>query len=284
MTNDRQVESTHTHVARVTAPSKKHSRSTSATAAAYSTGSALSAHGSMDMVVSSSPTTYLDSTPITSPSDDPSIVAVHGSVPSSPIFKGQRGLDKSSNINHKPRDARGRQLAKQDWEQSQNGITGGEGNKFDVVDETIEAVRLDQVKRTSNNGRVIAVDFDTICTVDLIDSQDRTQGQEKGGASANPTCASDFARALIHLRALGHPIHLITALPNKDQDVVIAWLTAQDLKVGTNDNDIIAAVWCGISTTIAQSVPMGVETPVDDGDKQTVTKLNVSVFKFERNG
>ena len=136
-----------------TMPSKKASGSTDNTHDSHSTSTSTS--DSTDSVSNGpqSPTTThfrYDSGPATPPSIDPSIVAVHGSVPSSPKHKGLKEGGYGGYF-HFP-GPRGRQGSKmEDWGEMRAGV------------KRVETKIEEKVERATKNGRVVVIDFDHVC-------------------------------------------------------------------------------------------------------------------------
>ena len=52
-----------------------------------------------------------------------------------------------------------------------------------------------------------------------------------------------FAAALRKLHALGHPLHIVTARPEKCRPQMTEWLAEHGIGVGFGDDDVVAALW-----------------------------------------
>ncbi|OCF42895.1 hypothetical protein I317_03246 [Kwoniella heveanensis CBS 569] len=131
-------------------------------------------------------------------------------------------------------------------------------------------------KPVYRNDRVIAIDFDDVCSQNMaaiIDEHNVQYGtdltlddlqtyvfwQNRGwGTPADvarkvmtlnhllPQTAPipGFASALRHLRhTLGHPIHIITSRPASDREPLTQWLKQQGITIGTGPDDIIEEAW-----------------------------------------
>lgn len=199
---------------------------------------------------------YLDTSPVSSPAVDPSMVAVRGSVPPSPILKARRGLKDSSYFNMLRANG------------NANGNTNSDANDWDQekvqedlaksgsIDEFVESGLAQQGQvRTANTSRVIAIDCDIILPQGR-DANEHTLGQsnlsmdeslESPSSPLSPSgkryATSGLLLALKQLQALGHPLHLVTDRPVVERGVVIEFLLKQGISVGTKDQDIVAALW-----------------------------------------
>ncbi|WVQ99397.1 hypothetical protein IAU59_006530 [Kwoniella sp. CBS 9459] len=131
-------------------------------------------------------------------------------------------------------------------------------------------------KSVYKNGRVIAIDFDDVCSQNMaaiinehnaLYGTDLTLGdlqtyvfwQNRGwGTPADvarkvmtlnqllPRTAPipGFAQALSYLHfELGHPIHIITSRPPSDREALIQWLKQEGITVGPGADDVIAEAW-----------------------------------------
>jgi hypothetical protein len=89
---------------------------------------------------------------------------------------------------------------------------------------------------------------------------------------------SGSAAALRDLRALGHSLHIVTARPEFTRPWVYEWLGRYDITVGSEETDVIAAIWytsafAGMNETKAESTEEGEEkseAQLEEAYKQSV--------------
>ena len=138
---------------------------------------------------------------------DPSMVALHGSVLSSPVVKGIR--DTMSLPFPKSRI---RQSSKDEWpEHSQH------------LDEIREGHIEESKEITSATRRVILIDFD--------------------GVTKENNTAPVIVSMLKQLHQIGHPIHLVSSVKGWHREIIIDWLLERGITIGLERDNAIAAIW-----------------------------------------
>ncbi|WVQ72398.1 hypothetical protein IAR50_001950 [Cryptococcus sp. DSM 104548] len=195
-----------------------------------------------------------------------SMVAVHGSVVSTPFPKGS--------------DQYGQHQA--DWESLARLAVSQRKKDSEAVANSAKGAAsspsLDKEKPVQND-RVIAIDFDDVCTQNMLaiitehnvqygtdltidDLETYVFWQNKGfGSPAD--CARKvkslnqilpktapvpgFDEGLRTLHSLGHPIHIVTSRPESDREVVTEWLAQQGITIGPEPEEhVIKCAWfCG---------------------------------------
>lgn len=210
--------------------------------------------------------TYLDSSPMSSPTADPtldpSMVAVRGSVPPSPILKARRLKD--SGYFNLPRarengDAKQESQEKtEDWDDEKvledlarsasldSAVDGGIGPE----------AKLQYLERIAKAGRVIAIDCDVlipeyntsgevspVCGKPLAVFSDDDKAHSPLSPTEKRGATSGLLLALRQLRALGHPIHLVSDRPGTERQAILHWLARHSISIGTKDQDVVAALW-----------------------------------------
>ncbi|ODO09739.1 hypothetical protein I350_01956 [Cryptococcus amylolentus CBS 6273] len=221
-----------------------------------------------------------------------SMVAMHGSVVSTPFPKNndqQHQADWEASQRKKDRDA------------TADSVKGAASSAcLDTEDGSVspEPVR---------NGRIIAIDFDDVCTQNMLaiitehnvqygtdltldDLESYVFWQNKGwGSPADctrkvkslnqllPKTAPipGFDDSLRVLHSLGHPIHIVTSRPESDRQVVAEWLAQQNITIGAGPEHVIKAAWfCGSYSSAYPDLPAKGDTAsAVDRDKETNDKL-----------
>ncbi|OCF60560.1 hypothetical protein L486_00195 [Kwoniella mangroviensis CBS 10435] len=224
---------------------------------------------------------------MTATSPDASVVAIHGSVMTNdhytfpaPPGVGGRGGKHGKNA-----------MSMDDWAKIAGNITGtsrkgsinvsarGQG----AIDEATSKITNDnndraeiqdekEKKKTTKNQRIIAIDFDDVCSenmamivkqhnlrygtdLTLNDLQTYVFWQNRGfGTPAEEvarkvqtlnnllpltTPIPGFVEGLRTLHELGHPIHIVTSRPEKDEQGLKDWLSAQGITIGHEPKDVI---------------------------------------------
>ncbi|WVW83871.1 hypothetical protein I302_105893 [Kwoniella bestiolae CBS 10118] len=219
---------------------------------------------------------------VTSP--DASVVAIHGSVmtnfpmPRGGKHEGKMSIDDWARIaSNIPRTGKGSVSAQG---QGQGVIPetpieeGSEVSREECKNEGQEDVsnRPDDAKPGLKNNRIIAIDFDDVCSenmativkqhnlkygtdLTLDDLQTYVFWQNRGfGTPAEvarkvqtlnnllplTTPIPGFAEGLTTLHNLGHPIHIVTSRPESDKQSLVDWLSAQGITIGPAPGDVIA--------------------------------------------
>ncbi|KAL7422356.1 hypothetical protein Q5752_003002 [Cryptotrichosporon argae] len=224
----------------------------------------------------------------------PSVVAVHGSVPSSPNLQtADRFARRAAPLTP---------LRTEAWDSGKRDgaelVEVPEAPEIEHEDEAslsrAELVRREEASIDSGaqkvanrieeimdgaqgkpNYRVIAVDFDVIFKLDHgachkqhneadgkdlpADELHSTRKLENGGSCGSVEserkveafsevllpvhAAPSVIPALRALKALGHPVHVVTWRPADERATVLSWLAQQGITVGLADDDLVAAVW-----------------------------------------
>ncbi len=277
-----------------TQTSKQHTRTFSTSAISPTVSQDGAAGAGYTPQVTSYMTTETD-TPLTSPAvedttklEDPSMVAVYGSVPSSPILKARRRGIKDSvfGLQNHPREWQEKLQEEESLDQTESINTDGD-----------KATSDPSAELTPNSGRVIAIDTDLIYPL-LSTEQDGSYPH--GGTGNNeitlmsgspepisPTekkgAVSGLHLALKQLHELGHPLHLVSARPASDRAAMVFWLSSQGINVGIGQDDLVAALWFtsppAASDTFADTegdVDMERNSRLNAEDTQGHAKLKVS--------
>ncbi|WWC94129.1 hypothetical protein V866_000968 [Kwoniella sp. B9012] len=148
---------------------------------------------------------------------------------------------------------------------------GTESRKNDGEAAHKEKEETKKTTRTTKNERIIAIDFDDVCSenmativkqhnirygtdLTLDDLQTYVFWQNRGfGTPAEvarkvqtlnnllplTTPIPGFVAGLKTLHELGHPIHIVTSRPAKDEQGLKDWLSAQGITIGHEQKDII---------------------------------------------
>lgn len=211
--------------------------------------------------------TFHDTSSVSSPTEtkivDPSMIAVHGSVPPSPILRAQRAgkLGKESSTFPPPRDTPewNNEKAQDDLaDQNPDAPPVQAGETAEAEAETTSSAV--DIKRTANNSRVIAIDLEVIypqhppdniqpifgADIQLME-QSATSQVFSPVSPVSPTemkgTTSGLLLAFKQLRALGHPLHLISTREAREKAEIEVWLEQQGIGIGTADEDVVAALW-----------------------------------------
>ena len=218
------------------------------------------------------------------PGNEASHIAVRGSVPPSPILKARRLKVKE------PTYSPAAQVPSPGgWTPTDDKLRTDDDSlaKSSSIDEAVEDIAEGEdtafasipVPRTANNGRVIAIDLDLVLPrpvphTNSPDSSTRTNGEsepiqgthvqviDEPEVVMSPTqmkgATSGLLRALKQLRALGHPLHLVAYRALSERSEIELWLAGRGVSLGTDDEDVVAALWF---TASAATTPSGRVAP-----------------------
>lgn len=236
--------------------------------------------------------TYRGSSPMSSPTVDiepgneASHVAVRGSVPPSPILKARRLKVKDNAYSPAQVPSPGGWSASDDKARTEDDALA----KSESIVEVAEGIVIEDqglpsipVPRTANNGRVIAIDLDLVLPrlSPSANRQESTHGATGGNEPIqrahvqvidepqmviSPTdmkgAVSGLLFALKHLRSLGHPLHLVASRAPSERSEIEFWLAGQGISLGTDDEDVVAALWLAASAedTLGSTAAAGAGT------------------------
>ncbi|WWC89374.1 uncharacterized protein L201_004297 [Kwoniella dendrophila CBS 6074] len=223
-------------------------------------------------------------------SPDPSIVAVHGSVMTNfPMPRGGKHVTKNDNkicidIASTPVDNDTRKGSVSKEAEALKGYTGipsisaindkqemDSGQEQGLKKEDNDAERTEKAKPIYKNDRIIAIDFDDVCSenmaamiqqhnvhfatdLTLDDLQTYVLWQNRGwGTPADvarkvqtlgdllPLTAPvpGFVEGVKELHELGHPMYIVTSRPKSDKQGIKEWLIKQGITIGSNPDDVI---------------------------------------------
>jgi hypothetical protein len=202
------------------------------------------------------------------PGYEASHIAVRGSAPPSPILKAMRLKVKDNTYAREQTPSPGGWIPADEKARTEKDGLAESGSVEEVTvgesDAQSEPFASIPVPRTANNGRVIAIDLDLVLprpasgaggeggpngangvTEPIMGAQ--VQVIDEPEAVMSPTqmkgATSGLLLALKQLRGLGHPLHLIACRPRSERSEIEFWLAGQGISLGTDDEDIVAALW-----------------------------------------
>ena len=200
------------------------------------------------------------------------MVAVYGSVPSSPILKARRrGLKESSVYG----------LQRQEW------IKEGQAQER-PIDDQVHDIPMDEMieqdQLTPNKGRVIAIHVNLIYPFSIKPVEPQALQLMPDSLDQKPPpqnlkgTTSGLVVALRQLHTMGHPLHLVSSSHATERGEIVNRLAGQGINVGTEDDDLVAALWFiepASTTPEVDTRVSGVRGVVDERSSQAELKVGI---------